>query len=148
MSTLGTNPELGKMSGMKSPEDFHAVLAHHDAAIHTLGTQMKTLQGEVHLGFSSMTSTLSGLSSKLDRLDARPSIDIHKTVGTIQSLAILFSMVVAGIIYVTSSHTAAQFAKQEMSNAAIEKQLGQHDEALNEIAPRLTWNPKTTKEGK
>jgi hypothetical protein len=103
------------------PSDLLTTLAHHDAAISTLGGRMSgverslsTLQGEVHTGFV-------GLGSKLDKIDARPTFNFGDTVRTVLSLAVLFSMVVGGIIWVTTAQQTGLVAKVEKHEAAMER---------------------------
>ena len=115
----GTTPTMDTMIGksgksMALPTDITSQLAHHDAAITALGgrmtgveTGLRTLQGEVHHGFANVTQNVNNqigsLSSKLDKLDGRPQFDFHKTIRTVQSLAVLFAMVCGGIIWITTS---------------------------------------------
>lgn len=104
---------------MTASQDITAQLAIHDTAINGLSGRMtgveqglKTLQGEVHHGFASVTAnvnsqlgqvqtSMNALGSKLDKIDNRPQFDFYKTVRTVQSLAVLFVMVCAGIIWIT-----------------------------------------------
>ena len=113
---------------MSSSTDLRETLVHHDAAIQSLGGRMSslergmsTLQGEVHTGFSA-------LGSKLDRLDAAPKFDFHQTVSTVTTMAVLFSMVCAGIIYITGS----QFA-------TTQAQVAQHDKSIAKINEKIEW---------
>lgn len=124
---------------MQKPEHLASTLAHHDAEIRTLGGRMsgvesglKTLQGEVHRGFGD-------LSSKLDRLDARPTINLHQAVSTVLALAVLFSMVVGGIIWVTTTQFAGIVAKQEGINSSTQTRLERHEVVLEKLAERMGW---------
>lgn len=119
-------------------------IAHHDAAIEGLGQRMggvegglRTLQGEVHHGFADVTRNVSNqigaIASKIDRLDAAPKFDLHKIVGTVVSLAVLFGMVCAGIIYITQSQTSAAVAEQKVFNQITAKTLERHDGQISEI---------------
>lgn len=114
--------------------DLRETLAHHDAAIQSLGgrmssleTGMRTLQGEVHTGFTA-------LGSKLDKLDAEPRFDFHQTVSTVTTIAVLFSMVVGGIIYITSSQFAVTSARVE-----------EHSRAIAELSEKSAWLGKVDK---
>lgn len=118
-----------------------ATLATHDAAINTLGGRMtgvessvRTLQGEVHTGFTS-------LSSKLDRLDAAPKFDFHKTVKTISSLVVLFAAICAGIIYIVNAQSAAERARQEVLNSALAEKMSKAENVLEKIDQKLDWAP-------
>lgn len=116
------------------PNDLIRTLARHDTAIEHLGSQMKTLQGEVHHGFSSINSMLTGLNSKFDRFDAAPRFDFHKTVSTVTKLATLFALVVAGIIWITTGQFAGTMAKQEALNGVV-------TDKLNRLSERVDWAP-------
>lgn len=138
MGTL--TDQTGKMAE-HMPKDLMATLATHDAAINTLGGRMtgvessvRTLQGEVHTGFAA-------LGSKLDRIDAAPKFDFHQTTKTVLSLAVLFSMVCAGIIYITNTQGAAERAKQEVLNNALAEKLSKTESVLEKIDNKLDWAP-------
>lgn len=139
---------------MAPPPDITAQLAHHDAAIGALGGRMtgveqglKTLQGEVHAGFSNVTHNVNqhigNLASKIDRLDARPTFDFHKVVGTVVSLAVLFGMICGGIIYINNAQNAALVAEQKVFNSTVAKALEKHDDRIDrnegEIAVINSW---------
>lgn len=119
-----TMPGTGKTPYEGS--EWAATLAHHDAAIGNLShrmtgveTGMRTLQGEVHSGFSALKTELSALNGGLSKLDAQPKINLHQAVSTVLALAVLFSMVVGGIIWVTTSQFAGVIAEQKAFNSAI-----------------------------
>jgi hypothetical protein len=120
------------MSGQKT-SDLFTTLAHHDAAISTLGGRMtgvessvRTLQGEVHSGFA-------GLGGKLDKLDARPRLDFPELVRTVLSLIVIFSMIVGGIIWVTTAQFAGVVAEQKSLNANIAARIEKHETVLERI---------------
>jgi hypothetical protein len=125
---------------MAGNPDITAQLATHDAAIGALGgrihgveTGLRTLQGEVHNGFSGLNNTLLGLNSKIDQFGARPQFDFHKTVGTVVALAVLFTMICGGIIYITTSQTSAVVAEQKVFNGVVAKALEKHDQQIETI---------------
>lgn len=129
----------------KTPDDLVHTLAQHDAAINTLGgrmsgveTGLRTLQGEVHSGFNV-------LGSKLDKLDAAPKFDFHKTVGTVVALAVLFSMICGGIIWITTGQFGAMIAEQKSFNGIVKDRLDRHDTALDKITEAIgAWRTNTT----
>lgn len=133
---------------MAAQHDITAQLATHDAAIGAMGGRihgvevgLRTLQGEVHQGFSALNTTLSGLNSKIDKLDAAPKFDFHKTVKTVTSLAVLFAMIAGGIIYITTSQTTEKFATQALTNQHTDDRLAEHGAAIKELADRQGWMP-------
>lgn len=117
------------------PDDLLKTLANHDAAINTLGgrmsgveTSVHKLQGEVHTGFAA-------LGSKLDKIDARPTFNPHEMIRSVLSLAILFGMVVSGIIWITTGQFGGIVAEQKAHNSAVTEKLKEHSE-------RLQWMPR------
>jgi hypothetical protein len=138
---MGTLTEADEKMASPMPNNLAATLAHHDAAINTLGGRMtgvessvRTLQGEVHTGFSA-------LGSKLDKLDAAPKFDFHQTTKTVLSLSVLFSMVCAGIIYITNAQSAAERAKQEALNGLLTEKVSKTESILEKIDNKLDWAP-------
>jgi hypothetical protein len=138
--TMGTLTDTDeKMAAI--PSNLASTLAHHDAAITTLGGRMtgvessvRTLQTEVHTGFVA-------LGSKLDKLDSRPQFDFHQTTKTVLSLSVLFSMVCAGIIYITNAQGAAERARQEVLNNALTEKASKTESILEKIDSKLDWAP-------
>jgi hypothetical protein len=125
------------------PDDLVQTLAHHDAAINTLGGRMTgvergmaTLQTEVHSGFNALNATLNGFNSKIEQISSRPQLDIHRTVSTVTTLAVLFSMVVAGIIWITTSQYAGMIAEQKGFNAATTGRI-------DDLKTRVDWFSRT-----
>jgi hypothetical protein len=125
------------MAGQKA-SDLFTTLAHHDAAISTLGGRMtgvessvRTLQGEVHAGFA-------GLGGKLDKIDARPHFNFPEMVRTVLSLIVIFSMIVGGIIWVTTAQFAGVVAEQKSLNANIAARIEKHETVLE----RIGWAAK------
>lgn len=115
------------------PSALLTTLAHHDAEIVNLSARMtgvensvKTLGDQVSVGFSALTS-------KLDRLDSAPKIDMHKTIGSVVALAVLFSMVVGGIIYITNSQSAAVIAEQKSFNGSIGRLVEKHEAEIDQL---------------
>jgi hypothetical protein len=84
----------------------------------------------VHTGFSA-------LGSKLDKLDSRPQFDFHQTTKTVLSLAVLFSMVCAGIIYITNSQNAAERARQEILANSLSEKVSKTERILEKIDHKL-----------
>jgi hypothetical protein len=107
---------------------------------------LRTLQGEVSHGFAAITSNINAqigaLSSKIDKFEGRPQFNFHETVKTVVSLAILFSMTVGMIIYVTTSQNAAVLAEQKTLNEHRTKQIEQITERVRDLE---AWRPVVTK---
>lgn len=126
----------------ESEREWATTIAHHDAAItnlsgrmHGVETGLRTLQGEVHSGFANLSNGLSTITSKLD---SQPKIDVHKTISSVVTIAVLFSMIVGGIIWVTTAQFSPMIAKQEAFNASISRILDKHDTRIVVNGERLT----------
>lgn len=122
-----------------------ATLAHHDAQITSLGGRMtgiensvRTLHGEVHSGFTAINQQISVLVSKIDKMDAAPKFDFHKTVSTVTTIAVLFSMIVGGIIWITTGQFSGAWSKQDAFNAQITRRVEANEEAMQRIHG---WTP-------
>lgn len=131
MAKLSQNEGDGVPNAGPSFASLAQSIAHHDAAIENLGSRMtgvegglRVLQGEVHSGFAGINSVMHKMDSKIDRFDARPQFDFHKTVGTVTTLAVLFSMVCGGIIWISSSHFATTIAEQRAKIQNLEEKIG------------------------
>jgi len=119
-------------------EELVATLAHHDAEIRTMGGRLTgveqnlhTLQSEVHNGFQV-------LGSKLDKIDAVPRFNFGQTVETVLHIAVLFSMVVAGIVWVTTGQFSGVVAEQKSINARVEEQMTKRDDQIQRITDKLS----------
>lgn len=146
------NQTAARMAGAANDpfrEGLVQTLAQHDAAIVGLSGRMtgvenglKGLQGEVHAGFNgvqnSLATSIGNLSSKFDRLDAAPKLDIHKIIGSVVAIAILFSMICGGIVWIAGGQFAASFAKQDAFNTSIAKTVDRHDSKLEQLGEWMT----------
>tara|TARA_R110000868_G_scaffold18999_1_gene82334 strand:- start:541 stop:975 length:435 start_codon:yes stop_codon:yes gene_type:complete len=119
-------------------------LAQHDSAITTLGGRMSgvegglnSLQKEMHTGFTSVAASVAALGSQMDRADARPQVDYHKTISSIVAIAVLFSMIVAGIIWITTSQFGSVIAEQKGFNAAVKSRLDKVEDVLGSWKTRV-----------
>lgn len=122
--------------------DVHQTVAYLEAGHDDLGRRLgglekgfHILQGEVHTGFSNIQTGFSDIKSKIESLNARPTVNIHEVVRTVLSLAILFGMVVSGIIWITTGQFGGIVAEQKAHNQAVTEKLKEHSE-------RLQWMPR------
>lgn len=118
-------------------------LAQHDSAINTLGgrmtgveTGLNSLQKEMHVGFTSVATAVAGLGSQLAKSDAQPRIDYHETIRSIVSIAALFSMIVAGIIWITANQFGTVIAEQKGFNSAIKHRVDKVEDAIGQWRTR------------
>ena len=121
-------------------------LAQHDSAITTLGSRMTgvetglhSLQKEMHTGFTAVAGSVAALGSQLAKSDAQPRIDYHETIRSIVSIAALFSMIVAGIIWITANQFGTVIAEQKGFNAAIKHRVDKVEDAIGQWR---TWTAK------
>lgn len=139
-----TGMKRPRVANSSNPLDYRETLAHHDAELRMLGGQVKTLQTEVHSGFASINTTLAALNSKFDRFDAVPKIDFHRTVSTVTTLAVLFSMVCGGIIWITTGQFQITTATVERNEA----RLGKVEGNIYDIREKLGWIARVDDGGK
>lgn len=130
-----TRPNLD--TNANNSNGLSAVLAHHDAEIVNLSARMtgveqsvNTLSDQQRNGFATMAAQFADLKSSLLRIDSAPKLDVHKIISSVVAIAILFSMIVGGIIWVTQSQFSGVVARQEAWNAAIMKTVERHDGVL------------------
>lgn len=123
-----------KMAATGTDADLRAVLLQHDSHINNLNGRIghveKTLEGHGNV--------LQVIKEAVTRQDARPTFNFHQSVSTVLSLALLLSMVVGGIIWVTQSQFAGIVAEQKGVNTAVSKILEKHDERLDAHGARIT----------
>jgi len=126
-----------------TPRELLTTLVQHDAAIKGLSGDMAGLKSEVKALDSSVSRGFANLGQELGKLTTanalRPAFDFHKWVATILTLAILFSMVVAGIIYVANAQFSGVMAKQDATNDRLA-------EKLDQLGERVGWIPTTKRE--
>lgn len=131
-------------------------IAQHDSAIETLGgrmtgveTGLHSLQKEMHTGFTAVASSISALGSQFDKSDAQPRLDLHKAISSVVALAVLFSMIVAGIIWITSSQFGAVIAEQKGYNAAMSTRIGKVETSVDKLADAVgQWKTRVVENGR
>ncbi len=114
----------GAMSSNPNNHDgLMATLAHHDAAIVNLSSRVTSVEASIKSLADTVAHGFSTLTSQVDKIGFRPTFDFHKSVQIVMHIAILFSMVVGGIIWVTTGQFAAHFARQDSINTSVHDRL-------------------------
>jgi hypothetical protein len=116
-------------------------LAHHDTLIHGLSSRI----GHVEKTLSDHGAILQDIRVAVTRSDAQPRLDIHKAVTTIVSLAVLFGMVCAGIIYISTKEFSGLVAEQKSFNQAIVRRIDRHETQIDQIN---IWRTTVVRSGK
>lgn len=126
-----------------TPRELLTTLIQHDSAIKGLSGDMAGLKSEVKALDISVSNGFTNLGQQLGKLttanELRPAFDFHKWVTTILTLAILFSMVVGGIIYVSQAQFSGIIAKQDATNERF-------SEKIDQLGERVDWLPTTKRE--
>lgn len=123
------------------PNDMMQILAHHDAAIGGLSSRI----GHVEKTLVDHGTVLHRIETAVTKQDAKPQFDFHKTVGTVVALAVLFSMICGGIIWITTGQFGAMIAEQKSFNGIVKDRLDRHDTALDKITEAIgAWRTNTT----
>jgi hypothetical protein len=123
---------------MGGHSDIPAVLAHHEATIHGLSTRMGHVESGIKTMQHDMSAGFRDLSNKLVANEARPQFDFHKTVGTVVALAVLFSMVCAGIIYIVNGQNATSSAEQKHLAGRVDK----HEQIIERLTAIAGWTAR------
>jgi uncharacterized coiled-coil protein SlyX len=141
-----TTKSIEGRSPMRRGATLESTIAHHDAAIsslsgrmHGVETELKSMHGQMHTGFENVSQALAAMSSKLDKQEARPVFNFHQAVGTVLALAVLFSMVVGGIIWVTTSQFSGVLAEQKALNTALTSKTERNEALIEKLAERVGW---------
>lgn len=141
-----TTKSIEGRSPMRRGATLESTIAHHDAAIsslsgrmHGVETELKLMHGQMHTGFENVSQALAAMSSKLDKQEARPVFNFHQAVGTVLALAVLFSMVVGGIIWVTTSQFSGVLAEQKALNTALTSKTERNEALIEKLAERVGW---------
>jgi hypothetical protein len=96
------------------------------------------LQGEVHSGFAAITSKIDQLRA---HSDAQPKFDLGKIIQGVRDAAILFSMIVGGIIWITTGQFSGTVEQQKALNATIVEKLKEDRAAIDALRERTQWLP-------
>ena len=116
------------------PHDISGILAHHDAAIGGLSSRM----GHVERTLEGHGGLLQEIRTAVTKNDARPVFNFHQTISTIVAIAILFSMVCGGIIYIVNGQNATAQAEQRNLTVRVDK----HDQLLERLSAIAGWTAK------
>lgn len=149
-------------------DDISQKVAYHEAAIEDFGRRMTGVESHVKSMQNEMSAGFLKLTTKLDQLrahsDAQPKFDLGKIIQGVRDAAILFSMLVAGIVWVVSGSFNGVFVKQDglnivvadklkeqsdaikhMHNALVASRLKEHGDAIDRLAERTQWLPSAPK---
>lgn len=124
------------MSSVLEPTHDHGRrISTVETQVSELKADMKTGFGKVNDGVGQVYDRMNSINQALTALQARQPVGWDKVIGTVQSLAVLFAMICAGIIYVASGITNKDTAALREDLAVIKFQLSQRAQA----APTPSW---------
>lgn len=116
-------------------------LAHHDTLINGLASRI----GHVEKTLSDHGSILQDIRVAVTRTDAQPRLDVHRAVTTVVSLAALFGMICAGIIYISTKEFSGLISEQKSFNQAIVRRIDRHEQQIDQIN---IWRTTVVKNGR
>ncbi len=129
-------------AGAASHSGIKATLEHHDRAIGQLTvrmgnveTRLEKIDVKMDAGFAAVTAALAQ--------QRQSAVSLKDAVSVVLSLAVLFSMVVGGIIWVTTNQFAGIIARQDSLNTEIKSRLEKHDQAIDKMAEIMRWRAET-----
>lgn len=105
-------------------DELIQTLIKHDGLIQGLGSRI----GHVEKTLGDHGQSLSRIEHAVTKQGAKPEFNFYQAVKTVQSLAVLFAMVVGGVIWITTS---------QFSNVA--STVDRHDKAIEQLSERVGW---------
>jgi hypothetical protein len=120
-----TSPSAAPIN-RKSLEDFEFLLAQHDQSLISVKGEI----GEIKTKMDQVVQAINTLTIASNR----SPFDVSAMVSTLRDAIIIFSSIVAGIIYVTTSQFAADWARQGEYNKQVLKDLSSFDARISRQA--------------
>lgn len=114
----------------KSVDDWGSMLVHHDAAIAGLSGRVGHVETKLDVHDRKLDQIIAAVTTQ----SAQPHFDFHKTVSTVTTLAVLFSMTVAGIVYVAQAQFSGMIAEQKGFNSAVNTEITELKEKIDWLA--------------
>lgn len=103
----------------KSLEDFEYMLAHHDSKIVGLETSV----GEVKNKLDTVINAVGSLNNALTIATSKNPFNLPATLSVIRDGSIILGLAVSAIIYVTTGHFSADWARQAEFNNLVRERL-------------------------
>lgn len=129
------------MAGESS--DLHRQVAYHDAVIEDFGRRLTGVERHVQTLQNDMNAGFASLSSKLDKIDARPTFNIHEVIRTVQSLGLTVGLVVGAIIWIVNGSFSPMISEQKALNQAFIEKLKEQRADIDKIVDRTQWLPSS-----
>jgi cytochrome c-type biogenesis protein CcmH/NrfG len=114
-----TNPRNGNHISKKSIEDFEFLLAHHDSQI----ASVKGEVGEIKNKLDTVINAVSALNNALTLASSKNPFNLPAALSVVRDGAIVLGLAVSAIIYVTTGHFSADWARQAEFNNLVKERL-------------------------
>ncbi|MGD9724516.1 MAG: hypothetical protein AB7U76_25025 [Pirellulales bacterium] len=114
--------------------------SHHEGMINALSQRM----GHVETKLDAHDGKLDTIIHAVSKHENRPSFDFHKTISSITQIAVLFSMVVGGIIFITTS----QFSPMVQVVNRNEERVKKIESDIGDVKDKVGWIARVENEGK
>lgn len=114
-----TNPRNGNHISKKSIEDFEFLLAHHDSQIASVEGEI----GEIKNKLDTVINAVSALNNALTLASSKNPFNLPATLSVVRDGAIVLGLAVSAIIYVTTGHFSADWARQAEFNNLVKERL-------------------------
>lgn len=121
-----------------SDSDLARLVQHHDGQLEGLNARV----GHVEKTLNGHGMMLQDIKDAVTKQDARPTFDFHQTVSTVTTLAVLFSMVVGGIIYIVTQQNST-FVQTVNANS---QDLGKIKDDVDSLKQKFGWVARTEKD--
>jgi len=117
-------------------EDWVRTLAHHDAEISNLSGRITGVEAGLKGLQTDVTHGFSDISSKIEKINARPSFEVSNVLAIVKDAAVLVGAAVAAIIWVTTGQFSGTVARQDETNKLTERRLTTIEEKISE---KIGW---------
>ncbi len=130
------------MSNSARGEDWVRTLAHHDAEISNLSGRITGVEAGLKGLQTDVTHGFSDISSKIEKINARPSFEMSSILSIVKDAAVLVGAAVAAIIWVTTGQFSGTVARQDETNKLTERRLTNIEEKMTE---KIGWLSRVDK---
>lgn len=124
------------MSNSARGEEWVRTLAHHDAEISNLSGRITGVEAGLKGLQTDVTHGFSDISSKIEKINARPSFEMSSILSIVKDAAVLVGAAVAAIIWVTTGQFSGTVARQDETNKLTERRLATIEEGMRE---KIGW---------
>lgn len=110
----------------QSIKDFEVMLVHHDSQIATMAGEMT----EVKSKLDTVINAVAALNNALTLASSKNPFNLSATLSVVRDAALILGLAVSAIIYVTTGHFSADWARQAEFNNSTRDRLAVIERAV------------------